>query len=93
MPKVIQVIESQTKEGAGTMKDAYRTVMVYHTLEGKLLAKDDPCTPSEWEMGRSKRRTEELKKRVEQLEARIVELKLEVKGLEGEIRTRKEENK
>ena len=73
MPKVIQVIESDVCMGEGTGEDTYRNVMTYHTLEGKFLAKNDPCAPNEWEAARSKRRVEELKKRVKQLE-KLVEV-------------------
>lgn len=43
MPKVIQVIESNITRGAGTDSDRTRTVVQYHTLDGKILAEFDPC--------------------------------------------------
>lgn len=48
MPKVVQVIESETRRGLGNASDdPIRCVMQYHTLAGDLLAEYDPCPPSE----------------------------------------------
>jgi len=41
MPKVIQVIQSEECEGKGTSGNPNRTVIFYHTLDGKYLARYD----------------------------------------------------
>lgn len=44
MPKVIQVIESEVKRGLGRSEnDPVRSVRQYHSLDGDMLAEDDPC--------------------------------------------------
>lgn len=44
MPRVIQVIEAQETRGSGKNRsDPCRIVMQYFTLEGVLLAENDPC--------------------------------------------------
>ena len=40
--KTIQVIEVLACRGAGTKEDMFRLVLQYWSLEGKLLAEDDP---------------------------------------------------
>lgn len=47
MPRVLPVIESETPRGAGTAADRCRTVRQYHTLDGELLAENDPCAVPE----------------------------------------------
>ena len=42
--KVIQVIETKSNRGKGTPDDLCRRVVQYWSLEGKLLAENDPCT-------------------------------------------------
>lgn len=51
--KVIQVIETKACVGRGTEQDPNRVVTQYWSLEGKLLAKDDPAAgiapaPQKW---------------------------------------------
>lgn len=41
MPRVIEVIESQTVRGKGVEGDPIRTVVQYHTKDGELLAERD----------------------------------------------------
>lgn len=41
-PHVIQVIKSSIKRGKGTEDDVIRWVDQYHSLDGKLLAENDP---------------------------------------------------
>ncbi len=41
--KVIQVIQVVFKRGKGTDDDLLREVTQYRTLEGELIAKNDPC--------------------------------------------------
>jgi hypothetical protein len=43
MPRVIQVIESTINRGIGIEPDPVRNVTQYHTLDGVLLAENDPC--------------------------------------------------
>jgi hypothetical protein len=43
MARVIQVIETMDTRGKGTTEDVIRNVMQYWSLEGKLLAENDPC--------------------------------------------------
>lgn len=42
--KVIQVIETKSNRGKGTLNDLSRQVVQYWSLEGELLAEKDPCT-------------------------------------------------
>lgn len=42
MPQVIKVIEAEEPEGKGIESDPYRIVKRYYTLDGKLLAENDP---------------------------------------------------
>lgn len=44
--KVIQVIETRTKEGEGIENNPYRTVRRYWSLDGEQLAEVDPCKVS-----------------------------------------------
>ena len=41
-PKLILVIESSICRGKGTKEDPCRTVNQYYTLDGQLLAENDP---------------------------------------------------
>lgn len=50
MPKLIQVIESSEKAGAGEDQDPHRVKTVYYTPEGDLLAEHDPWVLSEKEV-------------------------------------------
>jgi hypothetical protein len=45
MPRVIQVIESDTHRGAGKDGDPHRIVVQYHTLDGTFLAERDTYNP------------------------------------------------
>ena len=45
--KVIQVIETQTARGAGTLDQPTRIVKEYWTLDGEKLAESDPIEPLE----------------------------------------------
>jgi len=47
-PKLISVIESQRKHGDGTEQDPIRSITMYHTPDGDLLAERDP-----WIVGQS----------------------------------------
>ena len=42
--KVIQVIETRSNRGKGTMDDVSRQVVQYWSMDGKLLAERDPYT-------------------------------------------------
>jgi YD repeat-containing protein len=42
MPRVIQVIESEVTEGEDIGEDRCRVVRKYHSLDGVLLAENDP---------------------------------------------------
>ena len=42
MARVIQVIETVKKRGKGTREDVVRNVVQYWSLEGELLAENDP---------------------------------------------------
>lgn len=42
--KVIQVIETRSNRGNGTMDDVSRQVVQYWSMDGKLLAERDPYT-------------------------------------------------
>lgn len=42
-PRVIKVIHSEQYRGEGTTESPIRYAQQYHTLEGELLAEDDPC--------------------------------------------------
>lgn len=41
MPRVIKVIITQIKRGAGTPDDPVRSVLQIHSLDGKFLAEED----------------------------------------------------
>lgn len=41
-PRVIQVIEADERRGGGTSGDPIRLVRRYYTLDGQLLAENDP---------------------------------------------------
>ncbi len=41
--EVIQVIRTTCKRGHGNVSDPVRIVTQYWSLDGKLLAEDDPC--------------------------------------------------
>lgn len=41
--KVIQVIQTDICRGNGTADKPFRKVIQYYSLDGKLLAEDDPC--------------------------------------------------
>ena len=42
--KVIQVIETRSNRGKGTLDDVCRQVVQYWSMDGKLLAERDPYT-------------------------------------------------
>jgi hypothetical protein len=42
VPRVIQVIQSEIKRGAGVESNPIRIVTQYHTLDGEMLAESDP---------------------------------------------------
>ena len=42
--KIIQVIETRSNRGNGTMDDVSRQVVQYWSMDGKLLAERDPYT-------------------------------------------------
>lgn len=58
MPKLIQVIESTEKRGSGLDGDPVRMVFCYYTLEGVLLAENDPQPSSLRQLTTDERRTE-----------------------------------
>ena len=41
--RVIQVIETKSNRGKGTLDDLSRQVVQYWSVEGELLAEKDPC--------------------------------------------------
>lgn len=41
--KVIEVIEVKTTIGKGVVGNPYREIIEYYTLDGKLIAHNDPC--------------------------------------------------
>lgn len=43
--KVIQVIQTMTTVGAGTSSDPNRVILQFWSLEGELLAVNDPVSP------------------------------------------------
>lgn len=45
--RVIQVIETISNRGAGTLDDPCRPVKQYWDFDGKFLAEFDPCLPNE----------------------------------------------
>lgn len=45
MPKVIQVILADELRGQGVESDPFRRVVQVFTLEGELIAEEDPCRP------------------------------------------------
>lgn len=60
MPKIIQCIQSNEHRGNGTAEHKSRMVTLYHTLDGALLAENDPCwsEPYEFEIKRLERELE-----------------------------------
>lgn len=49
MAKLIQVIEAHETRGRGTEEDPVRMVTVYYSVDGVVLAENDPC---KWEKGK-----------------------------------------
>ncbi len=52
--EVIKVIVTEHHEGMGTEEDRSRIVTSYWSLDGKLLAEQDPCDPKQLVEGREK---------------------------------------